>query len=174
MNLGNQEHFQHFSWLIIREELELFNAQRRNRSVSPFPYSQNSPSLMPPLQNKETMHFQKERTPVFKLPTEFQNQRNAWQFGFHKGLVLGMPVFQISSFPCFISGAILFSLSFPSWLRRRKEKRKGFPDKAAPAPPRRPAPHDGKLIVMPGSCTHLPHSDWGRAPLGSGPSVSGL
>lgn len=79
--------------------------------------------------------------------------------GFIKDWCLGCLCSKSALFPCFISGAILFSLSFPSWPCRRKEKRKGFPDKAADTPPS--AQHDGKLIVMPGSCAHLSHSDWG-------------
>lgn len=56
---------------------------------------------MPLQQHKETMHFQKEMTPVLNLPTQFQNQRNVWQFGIPKGLVLGTPVSQISSLSLF-------------------------------------------------------------------------
>lgn len=107
---------------------------------------------MPLQQHKETMHFQKERTPVFNFPMEFQNQGMPGNLGFIKDWHSECLYSKSAPFPCFISGAILFSLSFPSWLWRRKEKRKGFPDSAADT---LPCPHDGKLIVVPGSCTQL-------------------
>lgn len=109
-------------WLLERS-WNSFYRQYTNLSVSPFPHSQNSPSLMHHSRIKRQCISRRKGLLFSISPPSFKIKGMPGNLGFIKDWYSGCLCSKSSKLLFLVSS--LFSLSFPSWFWRRKKKREG-------------------------------------------------